>query len=67
MNALERISPAEYTRRYADACVKADVVPGPVLTREAPAAVAEAVSHGMRRVRGPERPGGTEQRKMRNG
>lgn len=26
----ERISPGEYERRYADACVKADVVPAPV-------------------------------------
>jgi hypothetical protein len=28
-NKTERISPGEYDRRYADACVKADVVPAP--------------------------------------
>ncbi|WP_206026385.1 hypothetical protein [Roseimicrobium sp. ORNL1] len=27
----ERLSPGEYERRYADACVKADVVPAPVM------------------------------------
>ena len=30
-NKTERITPGEYDRRYADACVKADVVPVPAM------------------------------------